>query len=91
MTDSEKQKLNNRNNLFSDYIACEEEITLRMDFNSNVREKWTTSEINKEIFENKSSSILIGKALSKLKIKYPNYVEIYKTNKGRSYTLPIKK
>lgn len=91
LTQEEKYELDSRNNNFSEYVACEEEITLRMDFSSNIKEKWTTVEINEKIFDNKSSATLIGRALSKIRIKYPEFITIDKTSNGRIYTLPIKK
>ena len=91
LTIEEKNELDARNNNYSEYVACEEEITLKMDFNNNIREKWTTVEINEKIFESKSSSTLIGRALNKIRNKYPEYVTIERTSNGRVYTLPIKK
>lgn len=91
LTAEEKEQLNSRNNDYSEYIDCEEEITLKMDFTSGLQENWTTVEINEMIFDNKSSSTKIGRAMSKIRNKYPEFVSINKTNKGRIYTLPIKK
>ncbi len=91
LTEEETKALNSRNNNHSEYVAFEEEITLRMDFKNNIKEEWTTTEINEKIFENKSSSTLIGRAMAKIKNKYPEFVTIKKTSNGRIYTLPIKK
>ncbi len=91
LTSEEREKLNKRNNNYSEFIPYEEEITLRMDFSSNIREKWTTVEINKEIFDNKCSSTMIGRALAKIINKYPDYAKKDNTRNGRIYTLPIKK
>lgn len=91
LTKEEKQKLDNRNNNFLEYSPCEEEITLKMDFKGGIMEKWTTAELNQEIFDNKSSATTIGRALSKIKNKYPEFVTIEKNKNGRYYLLPIRK
>lgn len=91
LTKEEREALDKRNNNYSEYVQCEEEITLKMEFDKDIHEEWTTVELNSTIFDNKSTSTMIGRALSKIKNKYPDLVEIRKTNKGRIYILPIKK
>ena len=54
-------------------------------------EKWTTVELNQKIFDGKSSSTVIGKAIRKIANKFPELVTIKSTNQGRVYILPIKK
>lgn len=91
LTLEEKQELHLRNNNFSEYVDCEEEIILKMDFQSRIMEKWTTVELNQKIFDGKSSSTVIGKAIRKIANKFPELVTIKSTNQGRVYILPIKK
>ena len=91
LTPDEKERLNERNNNYSDFIPCEEEITLRMDFSGKIKERWTTVEINDEIFDGKISATVIGRAINKIHNKYPEFVSIEKTSNGRRYVLPIKK
>ncbi len=91
LTSEENKRLNERNNSYSEFIPCEEEITLKMDFTGTVREKWTTVELSDAIFDGKIACTTIGKAVNKIKTKYPNLVEIRKTEGGRRYILPIKK
>lgn len=91
LTQEEKEALNKRNNNYSEFIQCEEEITLRMDFSGKTKEKWTTVEINEEIFDGKISATVIGRAINKIHSKYPEFVSIEKTSNGRRYILPIKR
>ena len=91
LTREEKIELDKRNNDYSEFVQFEEEITLKMNFNNPTMEKWTTVELNEKIFEGKCSSTMIGRALAKIKNKYPEYVTIGKNKNGRYYMLPIKK
>lgn len=43
----------------------------------------------KLIQNSKYSSPIIGKAIAKLKNKFPNLIDIKNTNRGKIYTLPI--
>ncbi len=92
LTPAERLELNKKNNNFMDFSKGEEEITLKMDFSGKVPlEKWNTTEINERIFDSKSSSTIIGRAINKIANKYPEFVKISKTSNGRIYYLPIKK
>ena len=62
-----------------------------MDFSGEIKEYWNSIEINNELFNGKYSSPIIGKAIAKLKNKFPNFIDIKNTNRGKIYTLPIKK
>lgn len=91
LTPEERIELDKRNNDYSEFVPCEEEITLKMNFDTQIREKWTTTELNERIFDNKSSATLIGRAVTKIMNKYPEIVSREKTRNGRVYILPIKK
>lgn len=87
----EKKELEKRNHEFNELLPFEEELTIHMNFSGKVQETWNSVEINEILLNGKASSPLIGKAISKLKIKFPNFIDIKNTNKGKIYTLPIKK
>lgn len=91
LNSEETALLNKRNYEFNELSPCEEELTLNMDFSGNTSEVWNSVEINEFILNNKYSSPIIGKTIAKLKIKFPNLIDIKQTNKGKAYTLPIKK
>ena len=87
----ERKQLEKRNQAFTELSPCEEELTLKMDFLGDVREQWDSVEINETLLDNRYSSPIIGKAISKLKNKFPDFIDIKTTNRGKIYTLPIKK
>ncbi len=91
LTTEEQEVLLKRNHNFSELSPCEEELTLHMNFTDNIKEQWNSIEINDLLLNNKYSSPIIGKAISKLKAKFSDFIEIKNTNKGKIYTLPIKK
>ncbi len=91
LTKEEREELERRNHNFAELLPYEEEISLHFDFSIKQRDTWTSVEINNLLLNGKSSSQVIGKAIAKLKIKFPNFIEIKTTNKGKLYTLPIKK
>lgn len=91
LNSNETALLNKRNYEFNELSPCEEELTLNMDFSGNTRELWNSIEINEKLLNNKYSSPIIGKAIAKLKIKFPNLINVKSGNAGKIYTLPIKK
>lgn len=91
LSPEEKEALNKRNHQFTELSPCEEELTLNMEFSGNIKEIWTSVEINENLLNGKYSSPIIGKTISKLKNKFPDFIDIKNTNKGKLYTLPIKK
>ena len=91
MTTEEQEILLKRNHNFSELSPCEEELTLHMNFSENIKEYWNSIDINDLLLNNKYSSSIIGKTISKLKLKFPDFINIKNTNKGKIYTLPIKK
>lgn len=91
LSSEERKELEKRNHNFTELSPCEEELTLHMDFSGEIKEYWNSIEINNELFNGKYSSPIIGKAIAKLKNKFPNFIDIKNTNRGKIYTLPIKK
>ena len=91
LSSEERKELEKRNHNFTELSPCEEELTLHMDFSGEIKEYWNSIEINDELLNGKYSSPIIGKAIAKLKNKFPNFIDIKNTNRGKIYTLPIKK
>lgn len=87
----ELEELNKRNHEFTELSPCEEELTLHMNFSGNIKETWTSVEINENLLNGRYCSPIIGKAIAKLKNKFPELINIKCTNGGKLYTLPIKK
>ena len=52
--------------------------------NNFTQEDFQFVQINEKIFDNKSSATLIGRAIRKIKNKYPEFVTIDKTTNGRN-------
>lgn len=91
LNQEERKELEKRNYQFTELSPCEEELTLRMDFSGNTREVWTSLEINSSFFNERYSPNVIGKAIYKIQRKHPDLIDIKVTNRGKLYTLPIKK
>ena len=91
LSDEERKELERRNHNFTELSPCEEELTLHMDFSGEVKENWNSIEINDGLLNSKYSSPIIGKAIAKLKNKFPDFIDIKNTNRGKIYTLPIKR
>lgn len=91
LTSEEREELIRRNYNHTELTTCEEELALLMNFSGNLKEKWTSTEINEELLDKKYDAVRIGKAISKLKLKYPNYIEVKTVNGVKKYILPIKK
>lgn len=89
LSKDEKKELETRNYEHTELTPCEEEIALYMDFSKDIKVVWTSIEINEELLDKKYDSARIGKAISKLKLRYPELIKISSTNGVRKYTLPI--